>query len=182
MTTWSWAYIRWASGFGLKNRVWHHGDWRDCWWCRSMSRWRNVTSSECVPIPPSCARSIISPQPLVDFLEISSQNSTNDTKESGKVNVHLPFLELVHIVNRSVNELSKSEWLKPLQLLWHIDGDVIIVHYLTTSGLRRTVAQLCGPVPRRHKGWRPQQVEQHVVFNALCILYKYSQNKHDKRT
>jgi hypothetical protein len=23
MTTWSWAYIRWASGFGLKNRVWH---------------------------------------------------------------------------------------------------------------------------------------------------------------
>jgi hypothetical protein len=22
MTTWSWAYIRWASGFGLKNRVW----------------------------------------------------------------------------------------------------------------------------------------------------------------
>jgi hypothetical protein len=23
MTTWSWTYIRWASGFGLKNRVWH---------------------------------------------------------------------------------------------------------------------------------------------------------------
>jgi hypothetical protein len=23
MTTWSWAYIRWASDFGLKNRVWH---------------------------------------------------------------------------------------------------------------------------------------------------------------
>jgi hypothetical protein len=23
MTNWSWAYIWWASGFGLKNRVWH---------------------------------------------------------------------------------------------------------------------------------------------------------------
>jgi hypothetical protein len=24
MTTWSWAYIRWTSGFGLKNRVWQY--------------------------------------------------------------------------------------------------------------------------------------------------------------
>jgi hypothetical protein len=30
--------------------------------------------------------------------------------------------------------------------------DVIIVHDLRTSGLCRIVAQLCGPVPRRHKG------------------------------
>jgi hypothetical protein len=29
----------------------------------------------------------------VDFLEISSQNSTNGAEESGKVDVHLPFLE-----------------------------------------------------------------------------------------
>jgi hypothetical protein len=61
------------------------------------------------PSPPSCARSVGSPPPVVYFLEISSQNSTNGVKESGKVDVHLPFLELVHIVNTSVNELLNSE-------------------------------------------------------------------------
>jgi hypothetical protein len=108
------------------------------------------------------------------------------------------FMTANNVVNMSVNELSNSEWLQPLQLLWRIDGDVIIVHDLITTGLCRTVAQLCGPVPRRHKGQRPQQVEQHVVnsenrcfsdelddntcFNAFFILYKYSWNKHGKRT
>jgi hypothetical protein len=46
-----------------------------------------------IPIPPPCARSIRSPPPVVDFPEISSQNSNNGIEESGKVNVHPPFLE-----------------------------------------------------------------------------------------
>jgi hypothetical protein len=45
----------------FRHQVWGHGDWRGCWWCRSMSRWRNTTSPERVPIPPSGAWSVGSP-------------------------------------------------------------------------------------------------------------------------
>jgi hypothetical protein len=42
---------------------------------RFVSRWRNATSLERIPIPPSCVRYVRSPPPVVDFPEISSQNS-----------------------------------------------------------------------------------------------------------
>jgi hypothetical protein len=57
------------------HQVGGHGDWRGYWWCQSVSRWWNATSPEHVPIPPSCAWSIRYPPPVVDFPEISSQNS-----------------------------------------------------------------------------------------------------------
>jgi hypothetical protein len=60
---------------GFKHQDWVHGDWRGYWWCWSTSRWRNATSPERVPIPPSCLWSIGSPPPVVDFPEISSQDS-----------------------------------------------------------------------------------------------------------
>jgi hypothetical protein len=59
----------------LQYQVRGHGDWRGCWWCRSVSQWRKATSPERIPIPPSCAQSVVSPPPAVDFPEISSQNS-----------------------------------------------------------------------------------------------------------
>jgi hypothetical protein len=58
-----------------KHPVRGHGDWGGCWQCWSVSQWRNTTLPECVPIPPSCAQSVGSPPPVVDFPEISSQNS-----------------------------------------------------------------------------------------------------------
>jgi hypothetical protein len=59
----------------FKHQARGHGDWRGYWWCRSVSWRTNTTSSKRIPIPPLCARSVRSPQPVVDFPEISSQNS-----------------------------------------------------------------------------------------------------------
>jgi hypothetical protein len=130
----------------------------DILWVPTVSRWRNATLPERIPIPPSCARSVGSPPPVVDFLENSNQRRRREWE--GR---HPSPISWVGSHRKHECEWTLELGVTPTELFWRIDGDVIVIHDLTTSGLCRTVAQLRDPVLRRHKGQRPQQVKRHVL-------------------